>query len=65
MQTIKIYSDTPIDNLTIKQVIDIFKVSRCPNESLWHSIPRFKSFDGEIVQIGEGNRFMETIFIEA
>lgn len=62
---IKIQSDTPIDNLTIKQVIDIFKVSQCPNESLWHSIPRFNFFNGEIVQIGEGNRFMETIYIEA
>lgn len=61
---IKIQSDKPIDGLTLKNIIDIFKVSKCPNESLFHSIKDFKSFNGNTVQIGNGNIFFEVVNVE-
>ena len=64
MQTIKIYSDTPIDNLTIKNIIDIFKVSKCPNESMFFSIENFKGFDGKNILLGAGDRFLEVIYVD-
>lgn len=61
---IKIQSDAPIDGLTLKNIIDIFKVSKCPNESMFFSTPRFKFFKNGVVQIGDGNKFFEVINLE-
>lgn len=61
---VKIQSDKPVDGLTLKNIIDIFKVSKCPNESLFNSIKDFKYFDGNTVQIGNGKNFFEVINVE-
>lgn len=61
---LKIQSDKPLDGLTLKNILDIFKNSNCPNESLANSVVGFKFFDGKVIQIGNGNKFFEVINLE-
>lgn len=61
---IKIQSDKPIGGLTLYKIIDIFKVSQCPNESLRASIPEFTSFKDGVVTLGEGGIFFATFDTE-
>ena len=61
---VKILSDSPLDNLTLKKILDIFSESLCPNESMFFSIDNFTSFDGKIIKLGVTGRFTETLYIK-
>ena len=63
MKIVEIHSDKPINNVTCEQIKDIFIHSQCPYESLLNSIPDFESFDGLVVQLGEGDKYIEFIHI--
>ena len=54
---IKIQSGEKISDDTIQKVKDIFAESNCPNESLYHTFDDFISFDGEVIQFGEGDKY--------
>ena len=38
-------------------ILDILVSSKCPNESMFNSIPDFTSFDGETILIGGGGQW--------
>lgn len=55
MLTIK--SDRPITDERITQLIDILKVSQCPNESMFNSFDDFVSFKDDVITFGTGEGF--------
>jgi len=61
---IKIQSGEEISDDTIQKVKGIFAESNCPNESLYHTFDDFTSFDGEVIQFGEGNKFVVNIEVD-
>ena len=63
MKIVEIHSDKPINNVIREQIKEIFTHSQCPYESLRNSIPDFESFDGLVVQLGEGDKYIEFIHI--
>jgi len=63
MKIVEIHSDKPINNVIREQIKEIFVHSQCPYEGLRNSIPDFESFDGRVVQLGEGDKYKETIKI--
>ena len=63
MKIVEIHSDKLINNVTCEQIKDIFVHSQCPYESLRNSIPDFESLDGRVVQLGEGDKYKDTIKI--
>jgi len=62
---IKIQSGEKISDDTIQKVRDIFAESKCPNESLYHTFDDFTSFDGEVVQFGEGDIYVAYIEVNS
>ncbi len=59
---IEIRSNAPISDETIKKITDICKQSQCPNESMFSSIPNFKSFNNNgVVIIGNDGEYKATI----
>ena len=59
---IEIRSDEPISDETIRAVKDICKRSQCPNESMFNSIPNFKSFNNNgVLIIGNNGEYKATI----
>ena len=59
----KIYSDRPVKLDTIKKLVDIFRKSNCPNDSMFNSIENFKGFDGRNILLGTGNGFLTVLQI--
>ena len=55
---IKIQSGEEISADTIQKVKNIFAESKCPNESLYHTFADFISFDGKVIQFGEGDNYV-------
>jgi len=62
---IKIQSGEKISDDTIREVKDIFAESNCPNESLYHTFDDFTSFDGEVIQFGEGSKFVAYVEVNS
>ena len=54
---ITVQSGQRVPGKTIRMIKDIFRESMCPNETLRNSIEDFKSFDGDTIQIGDGDKF--------
>ena len=54
---ITVQSGQRVPGKTIHRIKDIFRESMCPNETLRNSIEDFKSFDGDTIQIGDGDKF--------
>ena len=50
----KILSVKPVSELEIRQVKDILRQSRCPNESLRNTFERFTDLTAEIIFFDEG-----------
>lgn len=56
--TLQILSDKPITPELTDKIADIFKNSKCPNESLTNSFENFHSFDGRsVVVFGQGKPY--------
>ena len=54
---ITVQSGKRVPEKNIRMIKDIFRESMCPNETLRNSIKNFKSFDGDTIQIGDGDKF--------
>ena len=52
-----VQSGKRVSRETLRMIKDIFRESMCPNETLRNSIKNFKSFDGDTIQIGDGDKF--------
>ena len=63
MKIVEIHSGKLISGVIREQIKDILIHSQCPYESLRNSIPDFESFDGRVVQLGEDDKYKETIKI--
>ncbi|MBQ3433803.1 MAG: hypothetical protein IJG24_02015 [Selenomonadaceae bacterium] len=61
MLTIK--SGEPITDETLAKIKDIFRESKCPNESLSKTFDNFSWFKDKIIQFGEGENFVEYISV--
>ena len=59
-----VQSGEPITDERIAQIKDIFRVSKCPAESLKFSFDDYKYFNGKVIQFGEGENFQEYISVE-
>lgn len=53
---ITVQSGRRVPEKTLSMIKDIFRESNCPNESLRNSIKNFKSFDGDTIQLGDGDK---------
>ena len=62
---IKIQSGEKISDYTIQKIKDIFAESNCPNESLYHTFDDFTSFDGKVIQFGEGDKFIAYVEVNS
>lgn len=62
MLTIK--SGEPITDETLAKIKDIFRESKCPNESLSKTFDNFSWFKDKIIQFGEGENFVEYISVK-
>lgn len=62
---IKIQSGEKISDDTIQKIKDIFAESNCPNESLYHTFDDFTSFDGKVIQFGEGDKFIAYVEVNS
>ena len=62
--TIEVRSGKPIEQATLAKIKDIFKESKCPNESLKNSIPEFTKYDEHgVVELAVGDAYREHIEI--
>lgn len=52
-----IKSDRSITDERITQLIDILKMSQCPNESMLNSFDDFTSFKDDVIMFGTGEGF--------
>ena len=59
-----VQSGEPITDETLAKIKDIFRESKCPNESLSKTFDDFRWFNGKVIQFGEGENFTEYISVE-
>ena len=59
-----VQSGEPISDDVLGKVKDIFRESKCPNESLSKTFDDFRWFNGKVIQFGEGENFTEYISVE-
>lgn len=62
---LNIYSDRPLGVHDFKTIADIFRESKCPNESMFYSLAGFKKFDGKNIFVGTAKPFVSEIYIES
>ena len=58
---IKIQSGEEISDVTIQKIKGIFAELLCPNESLYRTFDGFTFFDSEVIQFGEGDKFVVNV----
>ena len=68
--TVEVRSGKPIEQATLAKIKDIFKESKCPNESLQYSVPEFTRYTENavgdnrgIVELAVGDTYREHIEI--
>ena len=59
-----VQSGEPISDEVLGKVKDIFRESKCQNESLSKTFDDFRWFNGKVIQFGEGENFTEYISVE-
>ena len=61
---ITVKSGEPITDDMIAKVKDIFRESKCPNESLSKTFYSFSRLKDNVIQFGEGENFTEYISVK-
>lgn len=59
-----VQSGEPITDETLAKIKDIFRESKCPNESLSKTFDNFSRFNGKVIQFGDGENFTEYISVK-
>lgn len=65
MRSIVLKSNEPITDEMLVKIKDIFRESKCPNESLSKTFYSFSWFKGNVIQFGEGENFTEYITVDS
>lgn len=63
VKVIEVHSSRLITNTELNQMQDILIHSQCPNESFVNSIADYASYDGTVIQIGDGDEYKAHIEI--